>query len=493
MNISPLRILYVDDYPLDRALVRDSLTHAWENVDLYEAASRHDFMDLLNTRSYDIVLSDFNILGYTGLQVLEAVQERLPGTPVIIVTGTGSEEVAAEAIKRGAADYVIKSSDHIRRLPHIIETALEQKQLREERARTEAALRESQRMLSTLMSNLPGMAYRCLNIPQWTMLFVSDGCHELTGYPPEEMVGDARVSYADIMHEDDRERVWTSVQSALAEGRTFTLTYRIVTAQGETKWVWERGRGVQLSPGSPEVLEGFISDITERVQAEDKLRQCGEELRMLTLRLAEAEETERHRLARELHDQVGQSLAVLSFNLNIVKGELLENFSKEVAAGMDASIHMVAEVTQGIRNVMDDLRPSVLDDYGLFAALNWYADRYSDQTGVAAQVQGADLQGRLPANVENALFRITQEALTNVSRHASAKKVIILLTDEKDTFSLQIQDDGEGFVLERSDGRRGWGLINMRERAEVLGASLEIESDLGHGTTITVLIPKEGK
>ena len=137
----PVRILYVDDYPLDRELVRDALEKEHRGFELVEATSRADFETTLAQGGFDLVLSDFNILGFEGLQVLEAVRATGSHLPVIIVTGTGSEEIAAEAIKRGAADYVIKTPKHIQRLPHTIHTVLEKKRLEDERKRAEDSLR----------------------------------------------------------------------------------------------------------------------------------------------------------------------------------------------------------------------------------------------------------------------------------------------------------------------------------------------------------------
>lgn len=137
-----------------------------------------------------------------------------------------------------------------------------------ERKRTEQALQESQRTLSTLMSNLPGIAYRCRNDRQWTMLFVSQGCAELTGYAPEDLIQNHTLAYADVIHPDDRETVWHTIQNHVAVGQPFQVNYRIVSRDGTEKWVWELGRRVELPDGTP-VLEGFITDITERHQAEE--------------------------------------------------------------------------------------------------------------------------------------------------------------------------------------------------------------------------------
>ena len=145
-----------------------------------------------------------------------------------------------------------------------------------ERKRADEALKESERMLSTLISNLPGMAYRGYSDQDRTMEFVSHGSIELTGYHPEELVGDQRVAYGDLIHPDDREEMWEDVQSALREHRPFEITYRIVTERGE-RWVSERGQGVYSPQGVLEALEGFVSDITERVAARRHLEQRVEE------------------------------------------------------------------------------------------------------------------------------------------------------------------------------------------------------------------------
>jgi PAS domain S-box-containing protein len=145
-----------------------------------------------------------------------------------------------------------------------------------ERKRADEALRESERMLSTLISNLPGMAYRCRNDQNWTMEFVSQGSLELTGYRPDELIGNHHASYGQLIHPDDREAVWEDVQAALSEDRPFEFTYRLITPEGE-RWVWERGQGVSSPQGDLEALEGFVTDITERVTARRNLEQRVEE------------------------------------------------------------------------------------------------------------------------------------------------------------------------------------------------------------------------
>jgi two-component system response regulator len=180
----PVRILYVDDYPLDRELVRDVLEKEHGGFEIIEAASRLTFQACLKQGNFDLVLSDFNILGFEGLQVLEAVQAAYPNLPVIIVTGTGSEEVAAEAIKRGAADYVIKTPRHIQRLPHTIQTVLEKKQLEDEHRQAQANLRASEEKFKYIFDH--SVVGKSITLPTGEIT-VNQAFGEMLGYTVVEI------------------------------------------------------------------------------------------------------------------------------------------------------------------------------------------------------------------------------------------------------------------------------------------------------------------
>jgi PAS domain S-box-containing protein len=138
-----------------------------------------------------------------------------------------------------------------------------------ERKHAEDNLRESQRMLQTLMSNLPGMAYRCQNDHERTMEFVSQGCFNLTGYQPGELIKNSKVSYNELIHPDASDQVWNTIQTALKEHKPFQMTYRINSSEGEQKWVWEQGQGIFTSKGKLLAIEGFVSDITDRVHIQE--------------------------------------------------------------------------------------------------------------------------------------------------------------------------------------------------------------------------------
>ena len=243
-------------------------------------------------------------------------------------------------------------------------------------------------------------------------------------------------------------------------------------------------------------FQGIIEvmrDITERRDAEKQLQQYTTQLRVLAIQLTEVAETERQRLAQELHDQVGQNLTALGININIIRSQLPEDVDQSLHFHLDDSSALVEQTTERIRDVMANLRPPVLDDYGLMAALRWYANQFVRRTDINVIVKGEILLPRLDSRVENALFRIVQEALTNSAKHARASKVTIRVDQESGFLRLEIADDGVGFDTSQSvdyDQGRGWGVLSMTERAEAVGGSCAINSNIGHGTQVIVEVPR---
>lgn len=227
-----------------------------------------------------------------------------------------------------------------------------------------------------------------------------------------------------------------------------------------------------------------VIDITERKQAEETLRG-------LSSRISEIEESERKRLAQELHDQVGQNLTALGINLSTLPTLILPKEARKIIKRLKDTQNLLDETTQSIRNVMADLRPSVLDDYGLIAAVRWYSGSFSERTGIPVKTTAQSLFPRLPSFLETTLYRIVQEGLTNVSKHARATRVNIGIRETKDKVTLTVADNGKGFnfntVLKKKK-QNIWGLLTMKERAEAIGGTLGIESSPGKGTKILIEI-----
>ncbi|MFP5212158.1 MAG: PAS domain S-box protein [Acidobacteriota bacterium] len=309
-----LRVLLIEDDEDDYILVRDLLSEASPSrFALDWVASYDSALEEMERNRHDVYLLDYRLGGRSGLDLLRESVTRGIVAPVIFLTGQGDYEVDIEAMKAGASDYLLKGQISAPLLERSIRYAIDRKkvewelrryqndlealvkertvqlqltneQLRSEiteRERTQQALQESQRALSTLLSNLPGMVYRCRNDEHWTMEFVSAGCRSLTGYEPHELVENNVLSYADLIVPEDRHMVQGEVQSALRAERPFLLIYRIRCASGELKWVWEHGRGVSTPEGELVALEGFITDITERKYAEDALKESENRYRTL--------------------------------------------------------------------------------------------------------------------------------------------------------------------------------------------------------------------
>jgi signal transduction histidine kinase len=232
-------------------------------------------------------------------------------------------------------------------------------------------------------------------------------------------------------------------------------------------------------------VQGTARDITERKQAEDALQ-------MFSRQLIEAQEDERRRIARELHDQIGQVLTAVKMNLHVVQRVCHTN---EAGPHIKDNIEAVDEALRLVRDLSVDLRPALLDDLGLITALHWYVARYAKRTGLPAEVsiKLKDPNERFSREVETACFRIAQEALTNVVRHAHANRALVRLLKQENVLSLSIEDDGIGFnpeaVRKRAPRAAKLGLLGMQERAHAAGGILEIHSVISKGTEIRLELP----
>lgn len=256
----PIRVLHVEDNPEFAELTASFLEREHDQLTVDTATSASEGLDEV-TEEVDCIVSDYDMPRTNGLSFLEAVREEYPDLPFILFTGKGSEEIASDAISAGVTDYLQKGggTDQYTVLANRIENAVDA-------YRSKHEARERQRRLETLINNLPGIVYQCRNEDGWPMESVAGDCEEITGHLASALE-DGEISFGDdLIHPKDREHVWTTVQEHFEEGETYELTYRIVTRDGETKWVWERGQGTDTADDDVERLEGFITDVTDRKQ-----------------------------------------------------------------------------------------------------------------------------------------------------------------------------------------------------------------------------------
>jgi two-component system, NarL family, sensor histidine kinase UhpB len=234
-------------------------------------------------------------------------------------------------------------------------------------------------------------------------------------------------------------------------------------------------------------------DVTERRRAEESLRKSHGELRALSERLRTVREEERARIAREMHDEVGQALTALQMDVAWLEKKLPSSASasrETLLAKLRSMAELIDRTTASVQRIATDLRPGVLDELGLPAALEWYVREFEGRAGIACRIR-SNLDGaELDPERATAVFRILQEALTNVARHAGATEVEVHLSADDKRLVLEIKDNGRGVSEDRIAEGRSLGLLGMRERALSLGGDVSIRGDPGHGTLVTLTIPR---
>jgi len=236
-----------------------------------------------------------------------------------------------------------------------------------------------------------------------------------------------------------------------------------------------------------------LAEVTNLDELRAALAEQRAAMHALSVRLNEIDENVRRDLSAELHDRVGQSLISLGLTLSLVRSKLDVKGTGSLVVQLDEALRVTDEMSTQVRDVMVELRPPVLDDFGLVAALRWHAARFAATTGLEAVVLGEELCPRLPRVVETALFRVTQEALTNVLRHAHARHVTLTLEAPPAAARLTLADDGEGFSPQRPRGlgeRPRWGMLTMRERVETVGGTMRVASTPGRGTSIILEVAR---
>ena len=349
-----------------------------------------------------------------------------------------------------------------------------------ERKKTEKALWESEKEYRDLVNNALVGIYKT-NL-KGDILYVNEALSKMLEFgSPENMMAEG-VS-ARYKNPKDREVL---IENLRKMNRVESFEIELLTKTGKTK-------DVLLSATlEGDMISGMIMDITIRKHLFEQVQVSQGHLQSLSRRLMEVQESERRFLASELHDQIGQNLTALSINLNVIRSRFSEEVDIKIVDRLEDSLKLVEETIERVRSVMAGLRPPVLDDYGLAVALRWYTERFSERNAVVTIVQEKEFLSCLPLTVETALFRIVQEVLTNVSKHANAKHVIITLERINGVVQLVVSDDGAGFdpsVLRKLKKQPGWGLITIEERAKAMGGNVYVKSAPGKGTRIIIQVP----
>ena len=361
-----------------------------------------------------------------------------------------------------------------------------------ERKRVEEALKESQKKYSTLVENSLTGIYIDQN---GKIVFANRKFAEIYRHPRDELIG---MESWKLVHPEDR-ALTNEIRTNRLKGEEAPSEYeaRGLTRDGETIWIARRNTRIDYK-GRPAIL-GNIEDITKRKRAEDALEHMNKKLlmehkqrKLLSKRLITLLENDRRQLAMELHDHVGQMLTALKMDLEVVLGEVKPDgaaFKESTQLAHDKALQAMEE----IRNIARGLRPTTLDTLGLASSLRELFDDIKEHTDLEIHFFHKRLPRRLDPEKELAIYRIVQEALTNVVKHAHAEKVFVNLVREKKFITLGVEDAGVGFdkdkVMKISRVKGPLGLLIMQERAVQVDGEFSIESRIGGGTHLLARIP----
>ncbi len=440
-------ILLADDDPNLRALARLTLNDP--EYQIVEAADGKEALELARTLHPDLLVLDWMMPGMNGIEVARVLQSdpQTARIPIIMLTARARPEDKQRGRAVGVQSYLVKPFSPLA--------------LREQINRLWNAPQPGAR--TTTSDSSPGQGIEPLSRSAGNhaqmMLFARDLVRVINA---ERQKGSAlaQANHALQVEIEERKRVENALRQTQAE-----LERRV------------EERTAALSFANTQLTQ----EIAARKQAEEGLH-------TLSRQVLDAQESERRRLARELHDEIGQALTALKFNLHAAQRQ-----PETLNSRLDDSLGIVDRTLQQVRNLSLDLRPSMLDELGLVAAVNWYMERQAERGGFTAHVTTLPLPLDLCPTIATTCFRIVQEAVTNVIRHANAKDVWIDLQQTVSSVVLTIRDNGKGFDVpaaqERAALGASMGLPGMQERVRLAGGQMMIDSTPEQGTEIHVTLP----
>ncbi len=466
------------------------------------ATTGHAAIEEYGKRPGLLLLLDYCLPDMTAKEIVERLIESQGRVPFIVMTGQGDERIAVEMMKLGALDYLVKDSGLMDALPQVVGRVVRQIETERRLSEAEAKLRESERSLITLMSNLPGMAYRCCWDAQRTMIFVSDGCRDLTGYEPADLQNNRMVSYASLIHADDHETVAREIDRALESRRPFQLTYRILDAASEERWVWEKGAGVLSPEGELLGIEGFITDISDRKKSEEEKQRMERQLQ-LTGRLAAVGELAAG-IAHELNNPLA---AVQAFaQLLAARGDLDESVKEDVSTIYEEA-QRAARITSNLLSFARRHKPE-RSLVSLNEAIEKSLELHAYRMNVNDIAVVTELAPHLPKTMAD--FHQMEQVFVNIitnAEHAMTEaqgkgQLRISSRLSADVIQIQIADNGPGipedcidrifdpFFTTKDVGKgTGLGLSICYGIIHEHGGRIYARSRLGKGTTFYVEIP----
>lgn len=516
----------------DEVIIASSLKERLENSG-YEICSMvtsgEEAIDLARKERPDLILMDIILDGdLDGIEAAEIIREET-GAPVVFVTAYGDELKIKRAKAAHPYGYIIKpvkisdlkatievalyvakidderraAEDALRHAYNGLEktvrdrtaelTASNKKLKQEiaERKKAEAALRESEEHLRAVVESARDFAvfrlkYDQTNSRYFQVVFVSPSIIDLSG----EVDPNNFDTWFETVHPDDRDRILESHERSLTT-RDFNETMRIYhSIKREWRWIHVISRGLPEEKGPAFYTNGIFFDVTEQKEAEEKLLTYQSRLRQMSAEMSLIEERERRHIAMDLHDRIGQSLAISKLKLKMLHRSTQ---SDEIRDSVNDIHNLIDQMISETRTLTIQLSPPVLYELGLLPALEWLAETFTDKYGLTIKIKNFIKFEIADTDIRVMLFRALYELLINVVKHSSATLVDITIQNDQEVLFIEVWDDGTGFDPEELNEQHfqngGFGLFSIRERLNSLGGELSIKSNPGRGSNVCLSIP----
>ena len=460
----------------------------FEAASFIRVADATELRTALRTGPWDAAIYLFNLTGLTPAGALKVLHGLDADLPFVVVADPADEKAAGRAMRSGAHDVVFR--DRIGRLVPAVEREVREARYRADHRATLAMVQNSDLRFRSLAGSLPGMVFHLQRSSDGTyrFLYVSEGSQRLFGIKLHELLASPK-KFFEAFDAEDRRSLEAALAQSAASGTPLDWAGRL-RGRSRGKWVDLRSTPQRSDEGSHGIVnwQGIATNITVAKETEAALRASREQLSELSFHLEAAREQERERIARDIHDELGSFLVRLKIEATLLAAKLpteppaLREKARSIENLLDQAMGAASRVAR-------ELRPGILKEFGLPAAIESLAEDFSQHFGITCRVK-CDDDLEPDADTSLALFRIVQETLTNVAKHAHASLVVVRLKREKGSIALELRDNGRGISEADMAKPKSFGLRGIRERVHSLTGEFTIASGEHGGTHIRLRVPE---
>jgi two-component system, NarL family, sensor histidine kinase UhpB len=486
MSVKPLNILILNSLAADAGLIQQALIEGGLQSGCLHVATIESALNMLVTRHWDIVLSDHDLVQLNAKDVLQEMAKQGLNVSLIIVSGHVGENAARALMELGADDYMM--INNLARLVPAIKRSLKAAENYQRFDQTQVALQKTEERFRAITSNLPGVVFQFLLTQnnQLSFPYVSDASETLLGLSPRLLMENPQL-FLELILPSDKATYDRLMAMSIEQLSTLNWEGRIqVKGDSDIKWISLRATPRKTSDDAT-LWDGIMVNITRNKLAEIEIARSREQLAELSSYLQKVKEQERARIAREIHDDIGGTLTAIKCELLpcIDTTARAPDFYQRKAVSVECLVDRVIDST---RRISLDLRPGILD-CGIAAAIQWQAKEFTNRTGIPCQVTCSNDEILLDADLSIAIFRVFQETLTNISKHASASHIEVSLVEADGIIFLEILDNGCGITDLDMDKQDSFGIRGMRERCQQLKGVFHISGIPDEGTKVEIRIP----